>query len=188
MSDSRLKSRLGLAAWLTLMLAFPVGRYAVLVREQAIDVWTLGPKPVDLERWTTFVAIWIIRTGDLLLFIGFIGMWRGRSARSYLRTECWRWRIIGLALILVDFTLCTAWHHRRLRFELEIDSVCVELLAPTLVLVLLPVACPRRFLAEMEHHCQNCDYNLKGNVSGICPECGVPIQKVFDRFDLSRPL
>lgn len=22
-------------------------------------------------------------------------------------------------------------------------------------------------------HCKNCDYNLCGNVSGICPECGV---------------
>jgi len=22
-------------------------------------------------------------------------------------------------------------------------------------------------------HCQNCGYNLTGNVSGVCPECGV---------------
>ena len=24
-------------------------------------------------------------------------------------------------------------------------------------------------------HCQNCGYNLTGNVTGICPECGEPI-------------
>jgi uncharacterized membrane-anchored protein len=24
-------------------------------------------------------------------------------------------------------------------------------------------------------HCQNCGYNLTGNVSGVCPECGKPI-------------
>ena len=24
-------------------------------------------------------------------------------------------------------------------------------------------------------HCTNCDYNLTGNTSGICPECGTPI-------------
>ena len=24
-------------------------------------------------------------------------------------------------------------------------------------------------------HCPKCDYNLTGNVSGICPECGTPI-------------
>jgi hypothetical protein len=23
--------------------------------------------------------------------------------------------------------------------------------------------------------CQNCEYNLAGNVSGICPECGTPV-------------
>jgi predicted amidophosphoribosyltransferase len=23
-------------------------------------------------------------------------------------------------------------------------------------------------------HCQSCGYNLTGNVSGICPECGKP--------------
>lgn len=30
--------------------------------------------------------------------------------------------------------------------------------------------------AEVEDaFCSNCDYNLSGNVSGICPECGEPI-------------
>ncbi len=24
-------------------------------------------------------------------------------------------------------------------------------------------------------HCQNCDYNLHGNVTGVCPECGTPM-------------
>jgi len=24
-------------------------------------------------------------------------------------------------------------------------------------------------------HCQRCGYNLTGNVSGLCPECGTPI-------------
>jgi rRNA maturation endonuclease Nob1 len=24
--------------------------------------------------------------------------------------------------------------------------------------------------------CQRCNYNLTGNVSGICPECGTPIE------------
>ncbi len=24
-------------------------------------------------------------------------------------------------------------------------------------------------------HCQTCGYNLTGNVSGVCPECGTPV-------------
>ena len=29
-------------------------------------------------------------------------------------------------------------------------------------------------------HCRKCGYNLTGNVSGICPECGTPIQANAD--------
>ena len=38
-------------------------------------------------------------------------------------------------------------------------------------------------LARAEH-CQHCDYNLRGNLSGICPECGVPIGQ---SKDVNRP-
>jgi len=26
-------------------------------------------------------------------------------------------------------------------------------------------------------HCRTCGYNLRGNVSGVCPECGTPAPK-----------
>ena len=26
-------------------------------------------------------------------------------------------------------------------------------------------------------HCQSCEYNLTGNESGVCPECGIEIKK-----------
>ena len=41
---------------------------------------------------------------------------------------------------------------------------CADLLYPHL----------RRFASEAT--CQNCGYNLTGNVSGVCPECGRPIE------------
>lgn len=28
---------------------------------------------------------------------------------------------------------------------------------------------------HFRRHCKNCDYDLTGNVSGRCPECGLPI-------------
>ena len=33
----------------------------------------------------------------------------------------------------------------------------------------------RRLRSDGMPHCAQCDYNLTGNVSGICPECGTPI-------------
>lgn len=34
----------------------------------------------------------------------------------------------------------------------------------------------RRYLpAELPGHCRGCGYDLAGNVSGVCPECGKPM-------------
>ena len=46
--------------------------------------------------------------------------------------------------------------------------------------VLVVLAIPTAFLwwrdrRPPKDHCQNCGYDLTGNVSGVCPECGNPI-------------
>lgn len=33
----------------------------------------------------------------------------------------------------------------------------------------------RRLHAPLPGHCRKCDYNLTGNLSGVCPECGTQI-------------
>ena len=33
----------------------------------------------------------------------------------------------------------------------------------------------RRLRSDGMPHCAKCDYNLTGNISGICPECGTPV-------------
>ena len=35
-------------------------------------------------------------------------------------------------------------------------------------------------------HCAKCDYNLTGNVSGICPECGTLIQSQAKQEEMDR--
>jgi len=60
------------------------------------------------------------------------------------------------------------WNHLR-----------IPLILP-FVIVAVPTAC----LWWLEYrrrippgHCQKCGYDLTGNVSGVCPECGIPIQR-----------
>jgi len=36
-------------------------------------------------------------------------------------------------------------------------------------------------------HCQQCGYNLTGNTSGICPECGTPIPKEMQEQLITAP-
>ncbi len=36
----------------------------------------------------------------------------------------------------------------------------------------------RRRLLRLRGHCRSCGYNLTGNVSGICPECGTAIPRI----------
>ena len=46
-----------------------------------------------------------------------------------------------------------------------------------LVLVVLTLAIARILCRSARPgHCPNCDYNLTGLTSGVCPECGLPIK------------
>jgi hypothetical protein len=42
--------------------------------------------------------------------------------------------------------------------------------------VLGTLAFPKRDRHNSPPTCSNCGYNLTGNVSGVCPECGTPCQ------------
>jgi hypothetical protein len=49
---------------------------------------------------------------------------------------------------------------------------------PTAVGAILPLYALRRLRKRIRQkigHCLSCGYNLTGNVSGVCPECGTPI-------------
>jgi Ca2+/Na+ antiporter len=52
--------------------------------------------------------------------------------------------------------------------------ICVGLVPA--VLVFVRAVRVRRLRHQESGHRQSCGYNLTGNVSGICPECGTPIE------------
>ncbi len=66
-----------------------------------------------------------------------------------------------------------------LRWGIEVPAgnkwLTIPLYVPLFIFVL-----PTAFLWWRDHrrpkgHCQNCGYDLTGNVSGRCPECGTPV-------------
>lgn len=62
-----------------------------------------------------------------------------------------------------------------------------QIMLPVLVLAMIVVACVlsqmiyfglRESRVEYDgEHCLSCGYNLTGNVSGVCPECGEPLPR-----------
>ena len=61
----------------------------------------------------------------------------------------------------------------------DFDYVEVPLWFPCAITAILPALWRyrrgRRLRSDGMPHCAKCAYNLTGNVSGICPECGTPI-------------
>jgi len=111
------------------------------------------------------------------------------SAKSFRRWECteldwkpglkwgwtrWRWQL-GLYAPRVNMFNCGGPAYRNLMQPVESRVIVVPLwLIVTLVggpSILLWRYGRRRFPAQ---HCQRCGYDLTGNVSGRCPECGTP--------------
>jgi hypothetical protein len=77
--------------------------------------------------------------------------------------------VIALSLIGATLSLCfMALSWSRLSVEDRAMLLIVGLLSFLVVIVTDELGRP----ARRPGHCQNCGYNLTGNVSGRCPECG----------------
>ena len=88
----------------------------------------------------------------------------------------------------------TTWEHAGVLFATTPGQIAAGgysrrmliLRFPILVSIALPAILPliyvllryRRVLRRKNQRCTGCGYNLTGNTSGVCPECGVPIEAV----------
>ncbi len=93
--------------------------------------------------------------------------WMGPPARGL-----WgEWASYGLVL--------PYWNRSDLRVTAGVPGRAAELVVPCWLL-LVTAAAPTAWLWWRDRrrippgHCQTCGYNLTGNVSGVCPECGTP--------------
>ena len=68
------------------------------------------------------------------------------------------------------------WWIRILRPIPSAWAVIVPLWIPPVVLAIPTYILWRRDRRYPPGHCQECGYNLTGNVSGVCPECGTKIE------------
>jgi len=122
---------------------------------------------------------------------------RSEAARQYfeqqhrraIRIYCW------FAAASVTVILVTAVVAIRLGSGRVIDSVVQSLMcfAGSLMMVLIAFGititgmCLTVCRERIPGHCVKCDYNLRGTMSGRCPECGHWIEARFHRDHLVEP-
>ena len=100
-----------------------------------------------------------------------------RAYRSkYDPSAMWIGRIVS-ALLLVATVLAYSTRPSSSTYGLIFIFVPLWLLCCGVIILTLSVLVLR--LRTEKHlplgHCQECGYNLRGNVSGVCPECGTKI-------------
>jgi hypothetical protein len=86
----------------------------------------------------------------------------------------WRVIIVMIAIMIVWFGYVpTLYVLRRFFFPNTPTIYLLAYAAPVFVIILLILLILwRRTKPRPAGHCQNCGYDLTGNVSGRCPECG----------------
>ena len=87
-----------------------------------------------------------------------------------------------VALFWLAFWVLDEWSTSRVLYGAILSGV---LLFPSYLLVWFGFQqARRRRRVGQEHLCEECDYNLRGNVSGRCPECGTSVEgKTEDNRD-----
>ena len=71
----------------------------------------------------------------------------------------------------------TAFHLPYLSISAGFMIACVLIRLGSLVIVKRWI---RRVVLDLSPHCPACGYNLTGNISGVCPECGIPFGQTAD--------
>ena len=111
--------------------------------------------------------------------LGHSGLWICRTTQVALSAQYARWYWLGF-----EYGRELGWWQRQ---PMPTPTVVVSewLVVPLwfvcVLTAILPAIWLRRYRCDSRlrtdgmPHCAKCDYNLTGNVSGICPECGASI-------------
>ena len=106
--------------------------------------------------------------------------------RQILASNWWLYAILGVGVPIVAFEA-----YFRHETWSRIDAVLFCILLGTVV-ISLPAVVFRGYHNYVSHYtppagrCHRCGYDLTGNASGICPECGTPIVR-FEQNDIGPP-
>ncbi len=148
---------------------------------------------VILAAWAVSLRSWSVYRGKNGVFgygNGRVAVWRPKDPLQYLTVVDRQWFgwVVNLppaprgmswfSLGLVRPSITDGTVHYMNRGSLTGTNYEIPLWLPFLV-VAAPTALlfwRGRLIRHPPGHCRKCGYNLTGNVSGVCPECGKPCE------------
>lgn len=140
---------------------------------------------VSLAAWITSYFRLMITTPNNEI----IQLWRGSI--DWLHpdpTERQLWKIVdslmkraGTVRVLGYDGLETFWWPQKMDYATGMMRIIIPLWIPTLLFAVPPILCVaswyRSRLRRKTGHCALCGYDLTGNESGNCPECGATVEE-----------
>jgi hypothetical protein len=119
-------------------------------------------------QWPPRLVIFSVAPVGPVLFAA-LCTWIGRQVRSFVVLPC----AIGLGLILCEYGYSATPRFLRSLPDTPVRAIFWLVLYPCMYVALLRI---RRRPRQRHAFCPTCEYDLTGNVSGICPECGSPVE------------
>lgn len=199
---------LTVALWIHSYIGGTVKRYVNVVGDGGRRYVTVASEQglFGVEYWYSKVALYLNTTSKAVVFRRQIGRGRGRY-RAYSSpdfqflsaTQVWarRQRLkwvnhptpLGLETRVRFFSLIV--ERRRSWLGDTRLQMCVPLWVPTLLFSILPATAliSHRLQRRRGAHglCTQCGYDLRGNVSGRCPECGTSVKVDASSGQRARP-
>ena len=162
-----------------------------MIRKVAIVVLTLGALTLPLIAWMTIVrqVVWHKDTTNSVWAVGAVGGYAfvfhaSSTDQRNLRSTSAYWKRYEFGARFFQTHRAFAWKRRVERWLgvlITIDEVFIPLGLPFVLLATYPTIAfirgpLRRWRRRRRGLCVNCAYDLTGNVTGVCSECGTKIE------------
>jgi hypothetical protein len=145
---------IGLGTWIVLLSVWVVT--VIPIRQpKTIDYFRGGHVKVVIPRWSRMIKV---------------GM---QSGAIFVTWEKTRGPVFCCRMEWNSGTHRIWWFKSDL--SMQSRSVAYVIIPLWVVLVVLGATIGLCWRRPCAHSCNVCDYNLTGNTSGVCPECGTPI-------------
>lgn len=159
-----------LASMFFLLLATTLGAGGLFIRSNVTYAFQFGHVTWKTNEWDWFCTVGCGGT------LAYVSCWELPTDASSTSSRRWRNSFVDVGVGIYARPSSPTDYRRTVNAMISSDIPLVA----SLLLLLYPIFALlrgpfRRWNRRRHGRCMDCDYDLTGNTTGICPECGAPI-------------